>query len=115
MEIEVQRTNNLSQPQRVFSGEKKQNHEPQQAEQKAETPPPEPKMTPEQYLADILNMTSTFNKRLKFSINRELNEVVVKVVDLETDKVIKEIPTAELQRLHARIKETLGILFDKTI
>lgn len=84
---------------------------------KEEIPPPAPKpeISPEQYLDEILNMTSSLNKKLKFSINRELGQVIVKVLDRDTDKVIKEIPPAELQRLHARMKETLGVLFDQQI
>jgi len=56
-----------------------------------------------------------FNRRLKFSVNEEINRVVVKVVDGSTDKVIKEIPPEEIQRLIVRIKETIGLLFDEQI
>jgi len=56
-----------------------------------------------------------FNRKLKFSVNQEIDRVVVKVVDGTTDKVIKEIPPAEIQKLVARIKETIGILFDEEI
>ncbi|MBN2050828.1 MAG: flagellar protein FlaG [Spirochaetales bacterium] len=74
-----------------------------------------PDINVEQYLKDIMRMTDTFNRKLKFTINRELEQVVVKVIDRETDKVIKEIPPAELQRLHIRMKEALGLLFDEKI
>jgi flagellar protein FlaG len=56
-----------------------------------------------------------FNRRLKFSVNEEIDRVVVKVIDGTTDKVIKEIPPEEIQKLVARIKETIGILFDQEI
>lgn len=55
------------------------------------------------------------NRRLKFSVNEEIDRVVVKVIDGTTDKVIKEIPPEEIQKLVARIKETIGILFDEEI
>lgn len=70
---------------------------------------------PEVYLKDILTITSIFNRKLKFSINRELNQVIVKVIDGETDKVIKEIPPEALQRLHSRMRETIGLLIDEEI
>jgi len=41
--------------------------------------------------------------------------VVVKVIDGETDKVIKVLPPEELQRLHVRIREAIGLLFDEKI
>ena len=69
----------------------------------------------EQYLKEILNYTEFFNKRLRFSVNRELNQVVVKVIDSQTDKVIKEIPPEVLQRLHVRIREAIGLLIDEVI
>ena len=69
----------------------------------------------ERYLADIINYTEFFNKRLKFSINEELNQVVVKVIDGQTDKVIKEIPPEVLQRLYVRIREAIGLLVDEMI
>jgi hypothetical protein len=66
--------------------------------------------------ADVLEQTfRLFNKRLKISVNEEIDRVVVKVIDGNTDKIIKEIPPEELQRLIARIKETIGLLFDQKI
>jgi flagellar protein FlaG len=94
-------------------------------EEQAKKPPPEaPKRAEiknisedelQRYIDDIVRASGTFNRKLSYSINRDLGEVVVKVIDRETDKVIKEIPPAEIQRLHARIKELVGILFDQTI
>ncbi len=67
----------------------------------------------ERYLKNILKMTELFNRKLKFSIDRELEQVIVKVVDSQTDKVIKEIPPEELQRLYSSMKEALGQLIDE--
>ena len=66
-------------------------------------------------MADIEKTTVAFFKKLKFEINSESGDILVKVIDPETDKVIKVLPPKELQRLHSRIKETLGILFDELI
>jgi flagellar protein FlaG len=53
-----------------------------------------------------------FNRHLKFDINKEINRIVVKVIDKDTDKVIKEIPPAEIQNLILKIREAIGLLFD---
>jgi flagellar protein FlaG len=53
------------------------------------------------------------NHRLSFSINSKLDEVVVKVIDSETDKVVREIPPVELQHVYERIREVAGLLFDR--
>lgn len=64
---------------------------------------------------DLRIVTSTLDRRLKFSINRELNQVIVKVIDRQTDKVIKELPPEEIQRLHVRLREAIGLLIDEEI
>ncbi len=58
---------------------------------------------------------AAFNRRVVLSVNEQINQVVIKVVDAETDKVIKEIPAEEIQHLIARIKETIGLLVDEKI
>ena len=69
----------------------------------------------ETLVSDLDRLTSAFDKRLKFSINRELGQVVVKVIDRQTDKVIKELPPREIQRLHVRLREAIGLLIDEEI
>jgi flagellar protein FlaG len=66
-------------------------------------------------MADIERVTVAFNKKLKFEVNHQSNDIIVKVLDPETDKVIKVLPPEELQRLHSRLKETIGFLFDERI
>lgn len=65
--------------------------------------------------SELENVSAIFNRKLKFTVDRELGDVVVKVIDTTTDKVIKELPPEALQRLHVRIQEALGLLFDETI
>jgi len=69
----------------------------------------------ERYLNELFGSNLLFNKKLKFTVNRELNQVIVKVIDGLTDEVIKEIPPQELQRVQAKIKEAIGLLIDEII
>jgi len=66
-------------------------------------------------VADIETVSRTFNKKLQFVVDHKSNEVIVKVIDKETDKVIKVIPPEELQRLHKKLKETIGFLFNERV
>jgi flagellar protein FlaG len=66
-------------------------------------------------VADIERVSLAFNKKLQFVVDHESHEVIVKVIDGETDKVIKILPPEELQRLHNKIKETIGFLFDERV
>ena len=63
--------------------------------------------------ADIEKVSQTFNKKLQFVVDQQSHEVIVKVIDKETDKVIKVLPPEELQRLHRKLKETIGFLFNE--
>ncbi|MDR3146318.1 MAG: flagellar protein FlaG [Treponema sp.] len=65
--------------------------------------------------ADFERLSLAFNKKLQFVVDHKSNEVTVKVIDPETDKVIKVLPPEELQRLHRKIKETIGFLFDEQV
>ena len=63
-----------------------------------------------QKLSDVV-----MGRKVQFTVNQELNQVVVAIVDPSTDQVIKEIPSADIQKLKARIRKTIGLLFDEMI
>jgi flagellar protein FlaG len=65
--------------------------------------------------ADLEQVSIAFSRRLKFLIDQESGEILIKVIDNETDKVIKVLPPEELQRLHSRIRETIGFLIDRMV
>jgi flagellar protein FlaG len=65
-------------------------------------------------IRDLQRFGEYFNTRLSFSMNEKLDSVVVKVIDNDTDKVVREIPPVEVQRCYERIREVLGLLFDKS-
>ncbi len=53
--------------------------------------------------------------KLQFSVNQELGSIVINVVDPNTNKVIKEIPSEDIQKLKVRMKKAIGMLFDEMI
>lgn len=53
--------------------------------------------------------------KLRFNVNDELGSVIVKIVDPNTDQVIKEIPSEDMQKLKIRIRKAIGVLFDEMI
>ncbi|MDR2404520.1 MAG: flagellar protein FlaG [Spirochaetaceae bacterium] len=66
-------------------------------------------------VADFERLSLAFNRKLQFVVDHKSNEVTVKVIDPETDKVIKVLPPEELQRLHRKVKEAIGFLFDEQV
>ena len=53
--------------------------------------------------------------KLQFSVNKELGSVVVSIVDSETNQVIKQIPSEDMQKLKLRIRKAIGSMFDEVI
>jgi flagellar protein FlaG len=54
-----------------------------------------------------------FNRRLEFKVDEDTHRIMVKVIDTETDKVIKEIPPEQIIELAAKIQEMVGLLVDE--
>ena len=54
-------------------------------------------------------------RRLQFSVNKELNSVIIRVVDPSNNKVLKEIPSEDMQRIKINMRKTMGLLFDQMI
>ena len=54
-------------------------------------------------------------RKLQFSVNKELGAVVVRVVDSNTNQVLKEIPSEDIQKLKLRLRKAIGNLFDQKV
>lgn len=53
------------------------------------------------------------NERMEFQIHERTGRMLVKLVDNETDEVIREIPPEKMLNLIANIWEMVGILVDE--
>jgi flagellar protein FlaG len=73
----------------------------------------EPHKAVESHAADLERVSFALNRKLRFMVDHESHEITVKVIDPETDKVIKILPPEELQRMHSKIEETIGFFFDE--
>jgi len=60
-------------------------------------------------------MSANFDRKLQFVLDQDSREITVKVIDRETDRVIKVLPPEELQRLHSGSREAMGFLFDSSV
>ena len=54
-------------------------------------------------------------RKPQFSVNKELGAVVVRVVDSNTNQVLKEIPSEDIQKLKLRLRKAMGNLFDQKV
>ncbi len=66
-------------------------------------------------VVQLEKMVTQFNRRFDISLNENINRIVVKVIDTQSDKVIKEIPPEEIQHLLIKLQEMIGLLVDEKI
>lgn len=52
---------------------------------------------------------------LKFKLHDDLDRYYIEVVDQNTDKVVREIPSKELLDMYAKMTEFLGLFIDKKL
>ena len=77
----------------------------------------------EQSMAEIKADTQELQKmsemvagnKLQFSINKELNSVVISIVDTATNQVVKQIPSEDMLKLKLRMRKAIGSVFDEVI
>lgn len=55
------------------------------------------------------------NTRVEFSVYKQTNEIVVKIKDSETGKVIKQIPSKKDLEMAAYMRKLAGIIVDTTV
>ena len=53
--------------------------------------------------------------KIQFDFNKKLNTVIISVIDEETEKVIRQIPSEDMQKLKLRIRQATGSLFDELV
>lgn len=82
---------------------------------KASTPPRVPPLQRSKEQVQIALDKLVRNTRFQYEIKDKLGYFVVRIIDNDTDKVIKEIPSKELQKVHSNIERALGLIFDKEI
>lgn len=64
---------------------------------------------------DVNEIVKKVKEGLSFQIHEDTEELMVQVVDKNTDEVIKELPPEEMLDLKARIQEMVGILIDEKV
>jgi flagellar protein FlaG len=52
---------------------------------------------------------------LKFQIHEETDKLMVRVMDMETKKVVRELPPKQVLDMEARIQHFVGLLIDEKI
>ena len=67
----------------------------------------------ERITEELNKALNPLNTTLKFQFNDKVEELVVKVVDTKENKIIREYPPKEALKLMQKMRELIGLLFDK--
>ena len=63
---------------------------------------------------ELNDAVQIINTNLSFSVDEPTGKTVIKVINADTKEVIRQIPPEDMLRVAARIKDLLGVLFDKS-
>lgn len=64
----------------------------------------------EQAVSRVADYAQGFQRDLQFSVSKDHGETIIKVIDTETEEVIREIPPEELLELAERLEAAAGLL-----
>ena len=86
---------------------------PKQSEKTEETLAPKLTREETEELVEALeDLAETIQTKLNFSINEPTNDIVVKIMDKDTDTIIKQFPAEELLELQEKMIDLAGFLFN---
>lgn len=63
----------------------------------------------------LQSAAALFNRDLRFEVEPNSKQVQIKVVDPQTEKVIREIPASEILKFQVRFRDLVGMLLDEVI
>ncbi|MCX7822284.1 MAG: flagellar protein FlaG [Syntrophobacterales bacterium] len=64
---------------------------------------------------EIQKYLSEINISLSFDVDDKTNDIVVKIINRETGKMIRQIPPEELLKLRQKLEELVGVLVNKQV
>jgi flagellar protein FlaG len=72
--------------------------------------PSSPTQDAQQAVDNLRELVQAVRRNLEFSVDSESGREVIKVIDPETDKVIRQIPPEDVLRISRHLTESLGAL-----
>jgi flagellar protein FlaG len=65
----------------------------------------------ENVVSDLNNLVRELHRELQFSVDEDSGDTVVKVIDRETDEIVRQIPSEEVMELRRRLQDAAGVIF----
>lgn len=71
-----------------------------------------PQQELERIASEIQIQLKRINTELRFEVDSASGEIVVKILDPDSQQVIRQIPSEELLAIRARMDEIIGVLYN---
>lgn len=68
-----------------------------------------------QSVDDLNTLVQELHRELRFSVDDDSGQMIVKVVDRKTDEVLRQIPAEDVLRLRERLEEATGAIFSDRV
>ncbi len=76
---------------------------------------PDPEKDDILHSLNMLNSSlENINEKLKFTFHEKNKRVIIKVVNTETEEVVREIPPKEIVKLSEHLQKYIGMLVDES-
>ncbi len=69
----------------------------------------------ERSVGKLNSLVQDLHRELRFAVDDQSGETVVKVFNKQTDELVRQIPSEEMLRIRERLQESTGKLFDATV
>lgn len=66
-------------------------------------------------IKELNQFIQIFNTKIAFEIDKETKKTILRIVDVETNEVIRQIPPEELLKISRRISELLGLIINEKV
>jgi flagellar protein FlaG len=66
-------------------------------------------------VSDLNELAQKMRRELQFSVEEDSGQMVVKVIDTETDEIIRQIPAKEVLELRKRLADAAGAIFSGAV
>lgn len=64
-------------------------------------------------IKDLEKFSNYFKTHLNFSKDETTGTTVIKIVNSETEEIIRQIPSEEILKIASKMQDVIGVLFDR--
>ncbi len=69
----------------------------------------------ENVIKEMNQFIQIFNAKIAFEIDKDTKKTVLKIIDAQTNEIIRQIPPEELLKISRRISELLGLIINEKV